>query len=86
MAKDLRSILGSKLLTRPLGSEPLKDLPSPEVQCSEVPPPKASLPLIFQTLVSGTKGSHPDKREEAHSSPGPAGKEWQLRQFLLELR
>ncbi|CAG07256.1 unnamed protein product, partial [Tetraodon nigroviridis] len=30
MAKTLRSILGSKLLTKPLPSEPPKDLPSPE--------------------------------------------------------
>ncbi|CAL8304535.1 unnamed protein product [Merluccius merluccius] len=30
MARDLRSILGSKLLTKPLREQPLKDLPSPE--------------------------------------------------------
>ncbi|XP_003964868.2 1-phosphatidylinositol 4,5-bisphosphate phosphodiesterase delta-3-A [Takifugu rubripes] len=30
MAKNLRTILGGKLLTRPLTSEPLTDLPSPE--------------------------------------------------------
>ncbi|CAL8274392.1 unnamed protein product [Lota lota] len=30
MARDLHSILGSKLLTRPLREQPLKDLPSPE--------------------------------------------------------
>lgn len=40
MAKNLRSILGSKLLTKPLPSEPPKDLPSPEVQC-----PQPDLPL-----------------------------------------
>lgn len=44
MAKNLRTILRGKLLTRPLTSEPLKDLPSPEVQHtqlehSEPPPP-----------------------------------------------
>ncbi|KAI3359617.1 hypothetical protein L3Q82_013999 [Scortum barcoo] len=30
MAKHLRTILGSKLLTKPLSDQPLKDLPSPE--------------------------------------------------------
>uniref|UniRef100_A0A671W2I9 Phosphoinositide phospholipase C n=1 Tax=Sparus aurata TaxID=8175 RepID=A0A671W2I9_SPAAU len=30
MAKHLRTILGSKLLTKPLSAQPLKDLPSPE--------------------------------------------------------
>lgn len=31
MARHLRTILGSKLLTRPLRSQTLMDLPSPEV-------------------------------------------------------
>lgn len=92
MAKNLRTILGAKLLTRPLTSEPLKDLPSPEVQHTAgtptPPSPKCLLSsLIFQTtLVPGAEGSHPDKGEEAHSSPGSAGKERQLRQLLLQLR
>lgn len=32
MAKHLRTILGNKLLTKPLSDKPLKELPSPEVQ------------------------------------------------------
>lgn len=38
MAKHLRTILGSKLLTKPLSSQPLKDLPSPEVQHTQLDP------------------------------------------------
>lgn len=38
MAKHLCTILGSKLLTKPLSSQPLKDLPSPEVQHTQLDP------------------------------------------------
>lgn len=48
MAKNLRTILGGKLLTRPLTSEPLKDLPSPEVQhTAETPPHSPQLPPVI---------------------------------------
>lgn len=89
MAKTLRTILGGKLLTRPLTSERLKDLPSPEVRLTLSPPspPPLRPALIFRIAsVSGAARSHPDQREKAHSSPGPAGKERQLRQLLLQLR
>lgn len=96
MAKHLCSILGSKLLTRPLSSQPLKDLPSPEVQHTQLDASfffskdlrlsaflmKKCVPM---TYVAGAEGAYPDKREEADSSPEPAGKERQLCQLLLEL-
>lgn len=93
MATHLCTILGSKLLTKPLSSQPLQDLPSPEVRRSRLGPfIQASCPSAFltesfvaMTFVAGAEGAHPDKREKADSSPGPAGEGRQLCQLLLQL-
>ncbi len=37
------------------------------------------------TFAAGAEGAYSGKGEEAHSSPGPAGQEWQLCQLLLKL-
>lgn len=93
MAKHLRTILGSKLLTKPLSAQPLKDLPSPEVQHTQLVPLFKRLCLsgflmesfVPLTFVAGAEGAYSCKREEADSSPEPAGQEWQLCQLLFEL-
>lgn len=45
MARHLRSILGSKLLTQPLRSQALMDLPSPEVPMPLALPDYVSFPF-----------------------------------------
>lgn len=95
MAKHLRAILGSKLLNKPLSAQPLKDLPSPEVQHTYTQSwilfqdywlsgflMKSFVPMTF---VAGAEGAYSGQREEADSSSEPAGQEWQLCQLLLKL-
>uniref|UniRef100_A0A8C8JYA0 Phosphoinositide phospholipase C n=1 Tax=Oncorhynchus tshawytscha TaxID=74940 RepID=A0A8C8JYA0_ONCTS len=54
MARHLRTILGKRLLTKPLKDHPLKDLPSPEVRYTPLSPALYSpmSPALYSSLFS----------------------------------
>uniref|UniRef100_A0A673ADQ1 Phosphoinositide phospholipase C n=1 Tax=Sphaeramia orbicularis TaxID=375764 RepID=A0A673ADQ1_9TELE len=58
MAKHLRTILGSKLLTKPLSDQLLKDLPSPEeLKCRILVKGKKHIPHLGQLGKTGSSAS-----------------------------
>uniref|UniRef100_A0A8C5HF03 Phosphoinositide phospholipase C n=1 Tax=Gouania willdenowi TaxID=441366 RepID=A0A8C5HF03_GOUWI len=69
MAKHLRSILGQKLLTRPLSDQPLKALPSPEELKGRIlVKGKKHTPHLSQLSKSGSSASFSSSSEDELAS------------------
>ncbi|XP_044038545.1 1-phosphatidylinositol 4,5-bisphosphate phosphodiesterase delta-3-A isoform X1 [Siniperca chuatsi] len=69
MAKHLRTILGSKLLTKPLSSQPLKDLPSPEELKGHIlVKGKKQIPHLGQLGKNGSYASFSSSSEDEPAS------------------
>ncbi|KAG7506238.1 1-phosphatidylinositol 4,5-bisphosphate phosphodiesterase delta-3-A-like [Solea senegalensis] len=65
MAKHLRTILGSKLLTKPLSDSPLKELPSPEeLKCRILVKGKKQIPHLGQLDKTGSSASFSSSSED----------------------
>uniref|UniRef100_A0A673ABQ2 Phosphoinositide phospholipase C n=1 Tax=Sphaeramia orbicularis TaxID=375764 RepID=A0A673ABQ2_9TELE len=69
MAKHLRTILGSKLLTKPLSDQLLKDLPSPEeLKCRILVKGKKHIPHLGQLGKTGSSASFSSSSDDELAS------------------